>query len=98
MTQRNATETVNDDQGAAPAPGSPRTHLGRVVIGSLAVGFVAAAILPFLTVGTVDANFSTAMALFGWALGWALLAGLSTRFTDQPQRCAVVPAIFMAVA
>ena len=46
----------------------------------------------------MDVNFSTAMVLFGFALGWALLAVLSTRFTDQPQRWAVAPAIFMAVA
>jgi hypothetical protein len=51
-----------------------------------------------LPVGTVDVNFSTAMVLLGWALGWALLAGLSVRFTDQPQRWALVPAIFMALA
>jgi pimeloyl-ACP methyl ester carboxylesterase len=69
-----------------------------VVAGSLAAGFVAAATLPFLPVSTVDLGFSTAMVLFGFALGWALLALLSTRFTDQPQRWAVVPAIFMAVA
>ena len=96
MTQRSARS--NADQLAAPQPESRRRHLGGVVVGSLAVGLVAAVILPFLPVGTVDVNFSTAMVLFGWALGWALLAVLSTRFTDQPQRWAVVPAIFMAVA
>ena len=37
-------------------------------------------------------------ALFGWALGWALLAVLSLRWTDQPQRWAVVPAAVMALA
>jgi pimeloyl-ACP methyl ester carboxylesterase len=68
------------------------------VAGSLAAGFVAAVVLPFLPVGTVDVNFSTAMVLFGFAFGWALLAVLSTRFTEQPQRWAVAPAIFMAVA
>jgi pimeloyl-ACP methyl ester carboxylesterase len=68
------------------------------VAGSLAAGFAAAAIFPFLPVGTVDVNFSAAMVLLGWALGWALLAVLSTRFTDQPQHWAVVPASFMAVA
>ena len=66
--------------------------------GSLAAGFAAAVILPFLPVGTVDVDFSTAMVLFGFALGWALLAVLSTRFTDQPQRWAVAPAIFMALS
>ena len=68
------------------------------MVGSLAAGFVAAVILPFLPVGTVDVNFSTAMVLFGFAFGWALLAVLSTRFTEHPQRWAVAPAIFMAVA
>ncbi len=98
MTQRNATETSNADQVAAPEPESRRRHLGGVVVGSLAAGFVAAVILPFLSVGTVDVNFSTAMVLFGFAFGWALLAVLSIRFTDQPQRWAVAPAIYMAVA
>lgn len=98
MNQRSATETSNADQVAAAELESRRGHLGGVVVGSLATGFVAAVILPFLPVGTVDVNFSTAMVLFGFALGWALLAVLSIRFTDQPQRWAVAPAIFMAVA
>ena len=66
--------------------------------GSLVAGFAASVILPFLPVDTVDVDFATAMVLFGWSLGWALLAALSDRFTDQPQRWAVVPAIFMAVS
>jgi pimeloyl-ACP methyl ester carboxylesterase len=98
VSERRETETTNDDQVTAAAPESRRANLGRVVVGSLVAGFVAAVILPFLPVGTVDVNFSTAMVLFGWALGWALLAVLSIRFTDQPQRWAVAPAIFMAVA
>jgi pimeloyl-ACP methyl ester carboxylesterase len=73
-------------------------HLGVIVAGSLFTGFAAGLIFPFLPLGTVDADFSLAMVLFGWALGWALLAVLSTRLTDQPQRWAIVPAIFMAVA
>src|SRR5215216_4970239 len=98
MTQRDATQTTSADQVAASGPESRRTHIGRVVVGSLAAGFVAAVILAFLPVGTVDLNFSTAMVLFGFALGWAMLAVLSTRFTEQPQRWALAPAIFMAVA
>jgi pimeloyl-ACP methyl ester carboxylesterase len=38
------------------------------------------------------------MVLLGFALGWALLAVSSTRFTDQPQRWAAVPAVFMAAS
>ena len=98
MTQRRAAETSNADRVAAAEPRARRRPLGGVVAGSLAAGFVAAVVLPFLPVGTVDVNFSTAMVLFGFAFGWALLAVLSTRFTEQPQRWAVAPAIFMAVA
>ena len=98
MTVRSETATTNDDQLGPVVPGPRRSQLGRVVLGSLVAGFAAALILPFLPVGTPDVNFSTARVLFGWALGWALLAVLSIRFTDQPQRWAVVPAIFMAVA
>jgi pimeloyl-ACP methyl ester carboxylesterase len=36
--------------------------------------------------------------LWGFALGWAMLAVLSVRFSDQPQRWAVVPAVFMGVS
>ena len=98
MTLRSDIAPTGDDQVPAAGPERRHTHLGRVLVGSLVIGFVASVLLPFLPVGTVDVSFATAMVLFGWALGWALLAGLSTRFTDQPQRWAVVPAIFMAVA
>ncbi len=86
------------DQVAPAVTGPRRSHVGRVVAGSLAAGFAAAVILTFIPVGTVDEDFATAMLLIGFALGWALLAVLSTRFTDQPQRWAVAPAIFMALS
>ena len=98
MTPRSAIRTFNADQVAAAGPESRHGHIGRVATGSLGAGFAAAVIFPFLPVATVDVNFSTAMVMVGFALGWALLAVLSTRFTDQPQRWAVAPAIFMAVA
>jgi pimeloyl-ACP methyl ester carboxylesterase len=98
MRLRGTTEPTSGDPAAPRAPRSRRSHVGRVVAGSLVVGFAAAVLLPFLPAGTVDVNFSTAMVLFGWALGWALLAVLSIRFTDQPQRWAVVPAVFMALS
>jgi pimeloyl-ACP methyl ester carboxylesterase len=43
-------------------------------------------------------NALTGVVLLAFALGWALLAVLSTRFSDQPQRWAFVPAGFMALA
>ena len=38
----------------------------------------------------------TGAILLGFAVGWALLAVLSVRFTDRPQRWAAVPAAAMA--
>ncbi|TCM39529.1 alpha/beta hydrolase [Kribbella sp. VKM Ac-2568] len=97
MRRQSKTAPTSDDQ-AEPAPGPRRSHVGGVVAGSLAAGFAAAVILPFLPVDTVNVDFATAMVLFGFALGWALMAVLSIRFTDQPQRWAVAPAIFMALS
>ncbi|WUJ67915.1 alpha/beta hydrolase [Kribbella soli] len=66
--------------------------------GSLIAGLVAA--LLFVAAPFVPAKDSEIVGavLCGFALGWALLAGLSQRFTDQPQRWAVVPALFMGIS
>ena len=98
MSPRGQTAPASDDQVAPAVPGPRHSHVGGVVAGSLAAGLAAAVILPFLPVGTVDERFSTAMVLIGFALGWALMAVLSTRLTDQPQRWAVAPAVFMGLA
>ncbi len=97
MKLRSKRAPTSGDQVTVAVPGR-RSHVGGVVVGSLAAGVATALILPFLPVGTVDVDFATAMVLFGFALGWALLAVLSIRFTDQPQRWAVAPAIFMALS
>jgi pimeloyl-ACP methyl ester carboxylesterase len=98
MSSRSETASPGGDQDAPAVPEPRRSHIGGFVAGSLAAGFAAAVILPFLPVGTVDEDFATAMVLVGFALGWALMAVLSTRFTDQPQRWAVAPAIFMVLS
>lgn len=100
MRQRSETALTSTVQIAPSAPEAPppRRRVGRVVAGSLSAGLGLALILAFLPVGTVDADFSTAMVLFGFAFGWALMAVLSTRFTNQPQRWAVAPAIFMVLS
>lgn len=98
MRLRSKPAPTSGDEVAAAVPGPRRSHVGGVVVGSLAAGFVAAVILPFLPVDTVDVNFSTAMVLIGFALGWALMAALSIRLTDQPQRWAVAPAAFMVLS
>ncbi len=98
MRLRSEPASSSGDEAAPAGPGPRHAHVGGVVAGSLAVGLAAAVILPFLPVGMVDADFSTAMVLLGFALGWALMAVLSTRHTDQPQRWAAAPAIFMVLS
>jgi pimeloyl-ACP methyl ester carboxylesterase len=67
------------------------------VAGSLATGLVAALLLvafPFIPAEESDV---TGAVLCGFALGWAMLAMVSVRFTDQPQRWAAAPALFMGL-
>jgi pimeloyl-ACP methyl ester carboxylesterase len=67
------------------------------VAGSLAAGLLAALLFvaaPFIRAG--ESEIAGAV-LCGFAVGWGLLALLSLRFTDQPQRWAVVPAVFMGL-
>jgi hypothetical protein len=68
-----------------------RGHIGWVVAGSLAAGLVAAALLveaPFIP--PTDAGV-TGVVLCGLALGWAMLAVLSVRFTDRITRSGAGP-------
>ena len=84
------------DRPSGRDPG-PRGHIGWIVAGSLATGLVAA--LLFVAAPFIPAEESavTGAVLCGFALGWAMLAVLSVRFTDQPQRWAAAPALFMGL-
>jgi pimeloyl-ACP methyl ester carboxylesterase len=85
-------------QGSAPeASTGTRGHLGRIVAGSLATGLVTGLLLVFAPFIPADETGATGAILCGFALGWALLAVLSVRFTDQPQRWAAAPALFMGL-
>ena len=82
-----------------PVRGGPGSsgHIGRIVAGSLAVGLLAALLLVLPRSSARREDDVTGAVLCGFAIGWATLAVLSVRFTDQPQRWAAVPAVFMAV-
>jgi pimeloyl-ACP methyl ester carboxylesterase/uncharacterized membrane protein (UPF0136 family) len=67
------------------------------VAGSLVAGLVAGVVLVFAPFIPASETGATGALLCGFALGWALLAVLSVRFTDQPQRWASVPAVFMGL-
>ncbi len=64
----------------------------------MAAGLVLALVLVALPFIPGRENVLTGVVLLTFALGWALLAVLSVRLTDQPQRWAAAPAVFMAVA
>src|SRR5215217_1637621 len=95
-----ATEPTPKDQGQGrrshPDRG-PRGHIGWVVAGSLATGLLAAVLLAGAPFIPAEERAVTGAVLCGFALGWAMLAVLSVRFTDQPQRWAAAPALVMGL-
>jgi pimeloyl-ACP methyl ester carboxylesterase len=95
-----ATEPTPKDTGrdrrSHPDPG-PRGHIGWIVAGSLASGLLAAVLLATAPFIPAQERAVTGAVLCGFALGWAMLAVLSVRFTDQPQRWAAAPALLMGL-
>jgi pimeloyl-ACP methyl ester carboxylesterase len=73
-------------------------HIGLIVAGSLIAGLVVALVLVIGPFGGAEEHVIMGTALLGWALGWTLLAVLSIRWSDQPQRWTLVPAALMALA
>jgi pimeloyl-ACP methyl ester carboxylesterase len=76
----------------------PRGHIGWIVAGSLVTGLLAALLLAAAPFIRVQESEVMGAVLCGFALGWAMLTVLSVRFTDQPQRWAAAPALFMGVS
>jgi hypothetical protein len=81
-----------------PPQTSARGGIGWIVAGSLAIGLVTALVLVAAPFIEAKENVLTGMVLLAFAFGWALLAMLSVRFTDQPQRWAAAPAVFFTLA
>ena len=88
ITVGEATE-ASDDPKQGP--------IWRIVGGSLLTGFLIALILTLGVFAGAPEHVITGSALLAFAIGWAMLAVLSTCFTSQPQRWALVPAAFMTV-
>jgi pimeloyl-ACP methyl ester carboxylesterase len=95
MAQPTATLTASPPQPGAPA--LRRGPIGWIVAGSLVLGAAAALVLVAVVFAGAREHIITGSALLGFALGWALLALLSTRWTSQPQRWALVPAAVLGV-
>ena len=79
-----------------PSCGVPIGPIRRIIAGSLATGSVAAAVLTLVVFGGAGEHVVTGSALVGFGVGWAMLAVLSIRMTNQPQPWALVPAAGMA--
>src|SRR3954453_2505289 len=96
------TAVADPNEVAMPSPApaaepSPRRRPAVVVAGSLLAGLAAAvALVPGPLAGGREAVITGGL-LLGFAAGWALLAVLSTRLTDRPQRWAAVPAAAMGL-
>ncbi len=90
----------NTPPSAPPAAQRPRHHAPTAVVvaGSLFAGFLAA--VSFVAAPVVPATESalTGAVLCGFAIGWAVLAGLSARFTARPQHWAAVPAVVLGAS
>jgi pimeloyl-ACP methyl ester carboxylesterase len=88
----------NDLQQHARRQPPAKGRIGLIVAASLATGLVVAVALVAAPVIPATEHVLTGVVLLAFAFGWALLAVLSVRFSDQPQRWAVVPAGFFALA
>ena len=75
-----------------------RAGIGRIIAGSMAAGAIIAVALVLAPFVPARAQVLTGAVLLGFAVGWTLLAVLSVRFSDRPQRWAAAPAVFLAIA
>src|SRR5437899_8213900 len=93
-----AKSSIPSNETGAPARPISKGRVGLMVAGSMISGLVVSLALVLGPFGGAEEHVIMGTALLGWALGWALLAVLSIRWTDQPQRWAIVPAVLMALA
>src|SRR5438552_8233288 len=94
LANTNALEVETSDAARPMRKG----HIGLIVAGSLIAGLVVALVFVIVPFGGAEEHVIMGTALLGWALGWTLLAVLSIRWSDQPQRWTLVPAALMALA
>src|SRR5689334_21269446 len=76
-------------------PSPTKDPIARVVGAAMLTGLVTAAVLTFVVFAGAGEATILGSSLLGFATGWLALAELSRRFTTQPQRWAVVPAVAM---
>ncbi len=92
-----STDFTPRDRPDSPDP-AHKGHIGWITAGSLITGALVAVLLAAAPIVPATESGVTGAILSGMALGWAMLAVLSMRFTDQRQEWAVAPALFMGVS
>src|SRR3954452_5586389 len=70
-------------------------HIGRIVVGCVLAGLVAAIALVGGPLAGATEHIITGWVLITFGVAWGMLAFLSQRWTNQPQRWAIVPAVFL---
>jgi pimeloyl-ACP methyl ester carboxylesterase/uncharacterized membrane protein len=96
-TAATPTSPAYEGQGHPGPNPSKKGRIGLVVLGSLVTGVLAALLLAAAPFIPATESGVTGAILVGLALGWATLAVLSRRFTDQPQKWAATPALFLGL-
>ncbi len=89
---------ANEQLSQRADSGAGRGHIGLVVLLSIGLGLVLGLILVLLVFGGSRETVITGFALLSCAAGFATLALLSARRTDQPQEWARVPAAAFGIA
>jgi pimeloyl-ACP methyl ester carboxylesterase len=72
-------------------------HIARVVIASMVTGLISALMLVIVVFAGAAEHVTTGLTMIAFGSGWAMLAVLSGRRTDQPQRWARIPAAAMGI-
>ncbi len=88
---------LEDSMTLSNGPHTPSHRLVPLVAASLIVGCLLPVVLALGPASGGGESRMTGAALLGWGIGWALIAVLSIRFTDQPHRWALVPAGILGV-
>jgi pimeloyl-ACP methyl ester carboxylesterase len=79
-----------------PAPAAPKSGpVARIIAVGLASGAVNALVLTLVVFAGATESIITGSMLLGFGIGWGLIAILTSRLTNRPQRWAAVPAAAM---
>jgi pimeloyl-ACP methyl ester carboxylesterase len=90
---------TTDHRADIAASATPQTGpMARIIAGSLAAGAMSALVLTLVIFAGGTESIITGSTLMTFGLGWTLIAALTVRHTNRPQRWTAVPAVAMGAA